>query len=167
MTSPLRLYWDSCAFIHRFQETAEHIEALKEHIAQAKVGNCKIITSAVSLAEVYKLPELGMLPIEVSNKIMDFFKNIDYVLLYQADRWVCEEAHHIQRLRDGLAPMDAIHIATALAAKADVLITSDTKKYRRKGLLAHDKALGKPPLKIELPNVAMFHPLPGLDGSKP
>jgi len=157
------LYWDSCAFIHRFQETPKHVEALKEHIAQAKIGACHIVTSAVTLAEVYKIPDLGILPIEVSNRIMEFFKN-EYVVVYQADRPVCEEAHHIQRLHHGLLPMDAIHISTALAAKADVLITSDSKKYRRNGLLAHDQTIGSPPMKIQIPNVAMFHPLPGVGG---
>ncbi|MGB2614655.1 MAG: type II toxin-antitoxin system VapC family toxin [Phycisphaerae bacterium] len=163
MTKPMLLYWDSCAFIHRFQETPQYVEPLREHIEQAKIGNCRIATSAITLAEVYKLPDMGILPVEVSNKILEFFRN-DYIVVYQADRPVCEEAHHIQRLHSGLLPADAIHVATALSAKANVLITSDTKKYRRNGLLAHNLRIGNPPIKIEIPNAAMFHPLPGVGG---
>lgn len=161
MTSErLVLYWDSCAFIHLFQETPSYVEALKEHIARAILGQCRIATSTVSLAEVCKLPEVGLLPLEQTQKILAFFKN-DYVDIYQADRDACEAAHHL--IRDhGLTPMDAIHVATAQIAKADILITSDLKQYRRKGLLGHNEKIGKPPLKIQAPNVKMFLDLPGM-----
>jgi hypothetical protein len=126
-------------------------------VEAAQSGRCKIHTSSVSLAEVCKLPELGMLPIEQTEKILDFFKN-SYVELWAADMWVCREAHHITRLI-GLMPMDAIHIATAaMFVKADVLITTDTKKYRRNGLLAHNEKIGNPPLKISLPDRRVLDP---------
>jgi uncharacterized protein len=157
---PLVLYWDSCAFIHRFGETPAYVEVLKEHIERAKRGDCRIATSAVSLAEVCKLPDLGLLPAEQTKKIMEFFKN-DYLDVYQADRDLCTVAHQLIG-KHGLTPMDAIHVATALAARASIMITTDTKKYRRKGLVTHDGKIGEPPLKIQLPNVTMFLELPGM-----
>ncbi len=72
---PKLIYWDSCAFIHRFQETPEFLDALRDQIARAKAGQCKIVTSSVTLAEVCKLPDSGMLPIEQTNKILKFFEN--------------------------------------------------------------------------------------------
>ncbi|MBE3039097.1 MAG: type II toxin-antitoxin system VapC family toxin [Chloroflexi bacterium] len=157
MNKPLVIYWDSCAFIHCLQNSPVHAPSLKEHVEQARRGQCRIATAAVSLAEVCKLPEAGVLPEEQTEKILAFLKN-DYILLYQIDRDIGESAHQIIRAH-GLKPMDALHVAAALAAKADFFITTDTHKYRRDSLVGHSGKIGIPPLKIELPNTKMFHPL--------
>lgn len=162
MSEPLKLYWDACPLISYFQQVPEYINALREHVERGKKGQCVIITSTISYAEVYKLPELGGLAIEQSRRILDFLTRNNFVLAWQADRWVCEEAHDIMRLHSGLLPLDAIHLATALQAKCDYLITTDRKQGRRRGLIPHDGRVGDPPMKIQLPNVGMFLPLPGM-----
>lgn len=52
---------------------------------------------------------------------------------------------------------DAIHIATALHSKADVLYTfdgaKDNKAKRSGGLIQYDGAIGSPPLRIEEPKM--------------
>ena len=151
------IYWDSCAFIHLLQQTERYFDALDDIKSRARKKECKIITSSVSLAEVCKIPETGMLPIEQTKKILAFFEN-EYVELWQADRQICEEAHHLIRHHE-LLPMDAIHIATALMAKPEVVITTDTKKYRRKGLLYFDGQIGNPPLSIKEPSIGIMLPL--------
>jgi predicted nucleic acid-binding protein len=151
-------YWDSCAFIHLFQNQQEEYHYVLDDIRRrAKNGECKIHTSCVSLAEVCKIPETGMLPIEQTKKILQFFEN-DFVILWQADRAVCEEAHHLIRTHK-LYPMDAIHLATALIARPEMVITSDTKKYRRRGLLWLDGKIGNPPLAIKEPTRGIILPL--------
>lgn len=144
------IYWDSCAFIHLFQQTPAWHDPLAEMMAKAENGEYEIVTSAVTLAEVYKLPELGIFPIEQSDKIIGCMEN-KYLNVWQADRFICKEAHHIMRLHEAVKPMDAIHLATAIAAKVNFMITTDTKKYRREGLLAHDGKIGNPALKIKTP----------------
>ena len=67
------IYWDSCVFIHLFQKTPDYIEALQETVRRAKNKEFVIGTSAVTIAEVYKLPELGELDVEQSEKILDYF----------------------------------------------------------------------------------------------
>lgn len=151
------IYWDSCVFIHLFQRTEEYVDALDMTVAKARAGQCRIVTSFVTLAEVCKLPELGMLPIEQTEKILDFFKH-EFIVPWQADRWICTEAHHIQRLFP-LLPMDSIHLATALAAKVRLVVSTDTKKYRSNGLLACNGKIGNPPLVIEKPSIGTFLPL--------
>jgi predicted nucleic acid-binding protein len=151
------IYWDSCAFIHLLNQTEEYFAVLDDIKSRARKGECKIITSTVSLAEVCKIPGTGTLPIEQTNKILAFMQS-EYIELWSADRYVCEEAHHIIRLHD-LLPMDAIHIATALLAKPEVLITTDSKKHRRKGLLSLDGAIGNPPLSIKKPSLGLVLPL--------
>ena len=153
------IYWDSCAFIHRFQETQEFLPALQMAIDRAKNGEFRIVTSTVTLAEVCRIPDQGMLPIEQTTQILDFFRN-DYVALFQADRWVCEEAHHLIR-HHALMPMDAIHVATALMAQVRLVVTTDGKKHRRAGLLRHNMKIGNPPLRIESPDLGVFLPLFG------
>jgi hypothetical protein len=59
-------------------------------------------------------------------------------------------AHEFTRTH-GLRNADAIHVATALIARVDVLYTWDDKKQRRAGLLGHNGKIGKPPLRIEVP----------------
>jgi len=108
---------------------------------------------------VCKIPDQGMLPLEQTQKILRFFEH-EYIEVYQADRVICEEAHHIIRL-NGLLPMDAIHMATALVAKVDLVVTTDSKKYRRKGLLFYDGRIGNPPLKVTLPDLGIFLPMLG------
>lgn len=149
MTNKL-VYWDSCAFIHLFRRTAGYCEWLEATVGKARAKECLIVTSTVTMSEIYKLPGLGTMPIEQSDKILECLDN-DYIQLWQADRFVCKEAHHIQRLVPQLLPMDAIHMATAICAKVSVIISTDTKKYRRNGLLIHDGKFGDPPIKIRLP----------------
>ena len=151
------IYWDSCAFIHLLQQTERYFDVLDDIKSRARKKECKIITSSVSLTEVCKLPETGMLPLEQTKKILAFFEN-EYVELWQADRLICEEAHNIIRLHE-LLPMDAIHIATALMSKPEVVITTDTKKYRRRGLLYFDGKIGNPPLSIKEPSIGVVLPL--------
>lgn len=152
-----KIYWDSCAFIHFFQAKNDFSDAL-DHIDQkAQAGGTKIVTCSVAIAEVCKLPELGLLPLEQSKKILRFMEN-DYVEMWQADRLICEEAHHIIRLH-GVKPMDAIHLSAAINSRSSLFLTTDTKKYRRGGLLKLDGKLGNPPLPIKLPSLGVVLPL--------
>ena len=82
----------------------------------------------------------------------------DYVEMWQADRLICEEAHHIIRLH-GVKPMDAIHLSAAINSRSSLFLTTDTKKYRRGGLLKLDGKLGNPPLPIKLPSLGVVLPL--------
>jgi predicted nucleic acid-binding protein len=151
------IYWDSCAFIHLLQQTEEYFGALDDMKTRARNKEFKIVTSAVSIAEVCKIPETGMLPSEQSKKILAFFEN-EYVQLWQADRAVCENAHTLIQFHE-LFPMDAIHIATALMAKVEMVITTDSRKYRRKGLLHLDGKIGNPTMQIKKPEMSLFLPI--------
>lgn len=128
-TEHKKIYWDSCTFIHFFQSSAsnEINDALDLIDQKAQAGVTKIVTCSVSIAEVCKLPDLGLLPLEQSKKILRFMEN-DYVEMWQADRLICEEAHHIIRLH-GLKPMDAIHISASLASESSLFLTTDMKKF--------------------------------------
>lgn len=151
------IYWDACIFLHLFRETPEYIDALRHNLGQATSEECVIATSSVTLAEVYKVPGEGVLPLDQRKLILGFFKN-PYVEMWQADRGVCEKAHYIMNDWGTLKPMDAIHVATALAAEAHIMLTTDKKMYNRSGLLlSHDGKIDN--LRIVRPTMGEFLPL--------
>jgi predicted nucleic acid-binding protein len=156
---PSSVYWDACVFIDLLQQTAGRYDACEDCRQRAEKGELILITSAITIAEVNKLPSLGSLPEVQSRVILEFFEN-SYIVLRQVDRAVAEKAHELTRTH-GLMPMDAVHVATALAMQVDVFLTYDTPKGRRKGLLRHNGTIGNPPLKIEMPTLPTPGPLFG------
>ena len=154
---PTSAYWDSCVFIDLLEQTPGRFPVCEDWRSRAEKGDLVIVTSAISLAEVCKLPTTSLLPADQSKKILEFFEN-PYIVLRQVDRAVGELAHELTRTH-GLKPMDAIHVATALLMRVDVFHTYDSAKGRRKGLLAHNGLIGTPPLKIEIPTIPPAGPL--------
>jgi predicted nucleic acid-binding protein len=140
--------WDSCLFIEALQKTdQDRYDACEAMLARARSGDLQIVTSALTITEVNKLPDLAAMPEEQSQIILKFFEN-PYIFVRNVDRLTAEMAHEFTRVH-GLMPMDAIHVATAIIARVPVLYTYDAAKKRRKGLLGHNLKIGNPPLRIE------------------
>ena len=147
-------YWDACLFIEAIQKTDKtRLDALLDLIRKAKGDGPKIVTSAYTITEVNKLDALAkskkMLREEQSKLILEFFQN-RYIFIRPVTRQIAELAHDFTRTH-GLKNADAIHVATAIIGKANVLYTWDEKKQRRAGLLCHNLKIGNPPLRIEKP----------------
>ena len=90
------------------------------------IGHFRIITSYFTLAEVHKKRGHGVpaLTDEQNGKILTYFEN-EFVTFVEVDRGIGEEANRLcQRYRDyKLSPPDAIHLASAIRANCDVLLT--------------------------------------------
>jgi predicted nucleic acid-binding protein len=151
------VYWDPCVFVDLLQQTPGRFEACEGLRQQAARGDFLIATSALTLAEVGRLPASGLAEADLEAKVFDFFEN-DYVAVRQVDRATALRANQLTRSH-GLSPAEAIHIATALLARSEVFYTFDAARGRRKGLLAHDRQIGSPPLRIEVPVVPPPGPL--------
>jgi predicted nucleic acid-binding protein len=124
MPNDTLIYWDSCVFIDLIEKTPARYPVLEEIVASAERGEVRIVTSAIALAEVSRLNNLsGVLPEWKEKLIVQFFEN-DYIALRAVDRAIAEIARPIIR-GHGLKTADAIHIATALQAKVQVLHTYD------------------------------------------
>jgi hypothetical protein len=121
----------------------------------AEKGQVRIVTSAFTLSEVSKLNNLGLLPEWKEKLIIKFFEN-DWVVVRNVDRITSEHARPIIR-HHSLKPPDAIHVATALLAKVDVLHTYDADH-----LLPLDRKVGLPPLRIEEPHWEFQQMLSGI-----
>ncbi|MCL2503359.1 MAG: PIN domain-containing protein [Coriobacteriia bacterium] len=141
-------YWDSSCFIAWFNEEAERVEACEGVVQEARAGDIRILTSAITLTEVIKPAKTGTLAV-YRNKDEDinrFFEQ-PFVVVRNADRAVCEEARRLIWQHRHLNRNDAIHVATAmLTGNVLALDTFDDDMLRIDGI-------GNPPLKIGRPDV--------------
>ena len=135
-----RFYWDSCAFLAWLLPEADRQTSCKEVLEAAELGECEIVTSALTLTEVIKLKGLPPLKEEQEAKIRGFFAN-EYIIVRQVDRFIAEDARRLI-WAEGVKPKDSIHVATALRWGIAELHTYDA------GLLKLDGKLGDPKLRI-------------------
>ncbi len=82
-----------------------------------------------------------MLDDKEGDKILDFFEH-DFFGIAELTRALGEDAHRLAR-QFGLKPTDSVHLATALRAKCDVLLSFDPDLYKIK----------HPDIRIEPPEV--------------
>lgn len=132
MSSPHAiLYWDSCVFIDLLERTPGRIEQLLPIIGLAERKEILIVTSALSLSEVSRLGRLRLDDESVEQMVSRFFEN-PYLSVRPADRFVAEMSRPLIR-NLGLKPLDAIHVATALMMKVDMMQTYDAKILKLNG----------------------------------
>ena len=149
------------------KEEPNKVEPCTQLLNEAKNGDFRIVTSAITLAEVVHLRDFNRLTPEKEAKIKAFFEH-DFIIIRNVDRRTAEKArelmwrYHDQKLRH----QDAIHAATASLANVDVLNTYDPDLLNlddqiicRNGDLLH---IAKP----FAPLINMFLGPPNLAGDK-
>ena len=146
MTATVRLCWDSCVIIDLLQQTPDRYPVLRAILADAEEGHTAIVVSALARAELVK--EEG----PCTHDAIDRFFSSDCVHIRNVDRFIATHAASIAE-RHGIKPPDAIHVATAIRHRCRSLQTYDGSgsKPRKHHLLIHDKKIGSPALRIELP----------------
>lgn len=95
----------------------------------ARRGVFRIVISSFVIAEVFKPRHFSPLTDTGSDNILAFFEQ-DFIDVVDVDRRVAEEAHRLAR-QYGITAPDAIMIATAIRAKADVILTWDDALIER------------------------------------
>ena len=90
-------------------------------------GRWPIFTSTFTLAEVLKDRRRPQLSVTEEQRIDAFFQH-EYIKLVTLDRDVAELARKLARAH-GLRPADAVHLASAIKAKADELLTWDEGNF--------------------------------------
>lgn len=120
-------YLDSSVFIGWIKgEIIDNIDRkdITEHILKlAENKEFKICASALTLAEVHKKRGSIQLSDAEDESILEFFER-EFIDIVDVDRTIGEQANRFCR-RYPLRPNDAIHLACALRAKCDVLLTWD------------------------------------------
>ena len=160
MPSFRRSYWDASTWIKlisnlQSQQATEdrwHCERLFE---EALNGDHQILTSTMSIVEVLRAEtEQGVsppsIPPEVKDRIEALFDE-PYIVLIPLDPARAQEARDLRWTFPWLRSADAVHVASAVYAKADVLFTFDGSGGQPRRMLDLDRRVGNPPLPIMIP----------------
>ena len=122
-----RPYLESSVFIAFIKgeviNTIDRGEIAQHILDDASAGRWPIFTSTFTLAEVVRAGNRPLLTPAEEKRIDDFFKH-EYIKLVILDREVAELARKLAR-NHRLRPPDAIHLASAIKAQADELLTWD------------------------------------------
>ncbi|MDE0059556.1 MAG: PIN domain-containing protein [Defluviicoccus sp.] len=154
---PDLLYWDSACFLAWLRSEEGRVDSCQDVFALCERGEASIVTSTLTIAEVLMMGSELRLPAERRTKVRGLFAR-SYIRTAMLTRPLAEAAQDVVWDHD-VRPKDAVHVATAIDAKADVLNTFDT------GLIGKSGKIGAPPLKIAQPFVAS--PELGLAGRHP
>jgi len=121
-----RVYWDSCAWIGLIRGEADKVIACQYVLDEAKAGRIQIWTSALTIAEVYKVKCGGAqtaLPADKEQAFLDLLSQ-DFVVRVAVTVEIATFARAL--LRQYLnKPNDAIHLATAALNNLDEFHTYD------------------------------------------
>lgn len=113
---------DSNIFIYLFQEDPEFIEKVRKLFKLISERDISILTSIISVSEALSYPS----PDEVLEGIKSSFYSLPKLRILDVDRKIAFRTADIRRQYKFRTP-DAIQLATALEAKAQVFITNDSK----------------------------------------
>lgn len=124
-----RVYWDSCVWLGLINEEPDKLPRCQHVIQLARAGDVEIWTSALTLAEVFKVTQSGgapqTIPPESDAKFEDFLDQ-DFVVIAQVDVDTGRLARRLLRQHGKLKkPPDAIHLATAVLNDLDEFHTFD------------------------------------------
>ena len=101
--------------------------AIGEHIlTQAENEQHPIVISTWTFAEVHKKRGKPKLSKDNNDNVLKYFEH-EFVQVVTVDRGIGERANRLCRKYEdkNLSPADAVHLAAALRAKCDVLLTWD------------------------------------------
>ena len=120
-------YWDAVVWLGILKEEPDKVETCTQLLTEARDGEFKIVTSAITLAEVVHLRGFQRMTPQAEAKIKAFFEH-DFIAIRNVDRGTAEKARELMwRYNDQkLRHQDAIHAATASLANVDVLNTYDS-----------------------------------------
>lgn len=158
----IKIYWDACVFISyiKKEERSNKFESYGVQDLAGRIlnGELLLMTSSLTYAEVL----IGADDDGARNKFADLFSKSNVMPPIPTDDkiWMLTNQlrNYYRKLGDDyptLSLPDAVHIATALIYKAEILYTFDEKciKNKRRGITSLNGNIldGKYDLKIEKP----------------
>lgn len=150
--------WDSNAFLGWLAGEPDKVDRCRRVIESAETGNVRILTSALTIAEVLWVRGQERIPADSAARVEAFFRH-EWIVVRELDRFIAEAARALV-WNHNVKPKDAVHLATALRRDVQIeqLDTFDEPLIRLSG------KLGEPPLSIGKPDVESALPL--LDGNE-
>jgi len=125
MSAPERRYWDANVFLAYIKGERGRVDVCEAIIGMARKGECVIVTSTVSLAEVVRMGRKGAIQLteDKEKQISGFFLN-PWIVLVDFSPAQGVLSRRLQ-WKAGLHVRDAIHAASTISAKVDVIETYD------------------------------------------
>jgi predicted nucleic acid-binding protein len=120
--NPKRICWETSCFVARFNEEPARIGVCNAILEAAKKGELTLYTSYMTMCELVKVK--GEYASEAEDKIVEFLRN-PWINLVAIDFAVSRITRDLVR-RYRLDVRDAIHLATAIKLKVEVLHTYDS-----------------------------------------
>jgi predicted nucleic acid-binding protein len=122
------LAFDTPVWIHWVEQNRRFLPAVAPLVTGLAEGRIVVVTSILAILEILtgvfaRGDELR------AHRYRDIFDNTEGVAVLEVDRAVAEGAARL-RARYRLKTPDAIHLATALAARASVFVTTDRRLAR-------------------------------------
>lgn len=146
MAKATRIYWDACTWIAYINQEKNipldsgkfenRFAMCREVLSGAEEGKLEIVTSAFTLAEVCKSPEVRDSPID---NLPGFFER-SYILIVPVDMAIARRAQSMQVSLSNLKPPDAVHLSSAQRASVRELHTFDKRILDLDGQLAGSKS---------------------------
>jgi predicted nucleic acid-binding protein len=102
----------------------ERANIAKHILSLAEAGQFHVYTSSITITEVHKGNSKAQPGTDPESKTIDFFRN-HFFKIVDVDRSIAESAHRLCR-KHGLKPYDAVHLACAVRAGCDALLTWDS-----------------------------------------
>ncbi|MGA8043663.1 MAG: PIN domain-containing protein [Terracidiphilus sp.] len=116
------MYWDTMVFVYLLEGNPQFAAMAREAYEACLRRNDTICTSVFTFGELLVLPRRKE-DHRVVHELTEFMQSGEIELV----PFTMEAADHYSRVRAGLRlkAADAIHVATAIAARADVFVTND------------------------------------------
>jgi predicted nucleic acid-binding protein len=137
-------YWDSSVIAAYLNNEHGRASVCQSILDEAEQGKILIYTSALTIAEVLKLKHVKPISKENRAKVFEFFQN-NYIKIIQVTRWIAYDAQELV-WEKGIPPKDAIHVASALKQKLEIM-----ESYDYDDLIKKSETVGSPPLEIREP----------------
>ena len=123
----MRIYLNTSALNRPFDDLSvakvrTEAEAVLLLVAEVEAGRVELMSSEYLLFEVFQTPDMDR-----AHRVMTLLGLAKTAV--KASPAVVSRAHALERL--GLRGLDALHVASAEAATADLLVTSDDRMRRR------------------------------------
>lgn len=124
MPNPQRVYWDSSVWIALIKgEVVDGVDRCtvpRMILEDAKDGKVTIFISRITIVEVHKKKKHKSLTKEEDDRVQSQFFAHEYIKKIDVDNWVAQRANELA-WEYNITPNDAIHVASAIKVKAEVL----------------------------------------------
>lgn len=119
-----RIYWDTMLFIYWLEDHPQFARRVDEVYSRMRERRDQLLTGAFTFGEVLA----GVYRKGAAHRAEEVRRQLQKVVTEVVD-FTLETADHYARIRGslGLAPADAIHLASAAQAGTDLFLTNDKR----------------------------------------